>query len=238
MSPQSKLTLSYIQTATFTKGLIDRYKKISTIKNYYLWRFIDYNDSKLEEQLITRSENKCELCEAETSLRRYSVLPQKNATAENTILICDNCRAQIEKTAATDLNHLRCLTTSIWSAVPAVQVVTWRMLNRLKENSWAADALDMMYLDDENLAWAQAGADEPSEQNEDVHRDSNGAILETGNTVVLTKTLDVKGSSLSAKLGTVVKNIRLVENNTDQIEGKIEGQVIVILTKYVRKQGS
>jgi protein PhnA len=39
-------------------------------------------------------------------------------------------------------------------------------------------------------------------------------------------------------MGTVVKNIRLVENNTEQIEGKIEGQVIVILTKYVRKQNS
>jgi protein PhnA len=55
--------------------------------------------------------------------------------------------------------------------------------------------------------------------------------------VVLTKSLDVKGSTLNAKMGTVVKNIRLVENNTEQIEGKIEGQTIVILTKYVRKQG-
>ena len=36
----------------------------------------------------------------------------------------------------------------------------------------------------------------------------------------------------------VVKNILLVENNTEQIEGKIEGQTIVILTKYVRKQGA
>jgi protein PhnA len=39
-------------------------------------------------------------------------------------------------------------------------------------------------------------------------------------------------------MGTVVKNIRLVEDNTEQIEGRIEGQVIVILTKYVRKQSS
>jgi protein PhnA len=43
---------------------------------------------------------------------------------------------------------------------------------------------------------------------------------------------------MNAKMGTVVKNIRLVEENTEQIEGKIEGQTIVILTKYVRKQGS
>jgi len=36
----------------------------------------------------------------------------------------------------------------------------------------------------------------------------------------------------------VVKNIRIVEDNTEQVEGKIEGQLIVILTKYVRKQNS
>jgi protein PhnA len=48
----------------------------------------------------------------------------------------------------------------------------------------------------------------------------------------------VKGSTLSAKMGTVVKNIRLVEDNTEQIEGKVDGQQIVLLTKYVRKQQS
>jgi protein PhnA len=47
--------------------------------------------------------------------------------------------------------------------------------------------------------------------------------------------LDVKGSSIKAPLGTVVKNIKLVKDNFEQIEGKIEGQTIVILTKYLRK---
>ena len=37
------------------------------------------------------------------------------------------------------------------------------------------------------------------------------------------------------RLGTVVKNIRLVHDNIEQIEGKVEGQTIVILTKYLRK---
>jgi protein PhnA len=68
------------------------------------------------------------------------------------------------------------------------------------------------------------------------HRDSNNNVLENGDTVVIIKTLDVKGSSLSAKLGTVVKNIKLVDDNKEQIEGRVEGQLIVILTKYVRKQ--
>jgi protein PhnA len=72
----------------------------------------------------------------------------------------------------------------------------------------------------------------------DLHKDANGHQLQNGDTVVLTKSLDVKGSSLNAKMGTVVKNIRLVPDNTEQIEGKIEGQLIVILTKFVRKQNA
>lgn len=190
----------------------------------------------MEQQLLDRSENKCELCQLAESLKLYEVLPQTGRTEDNCIMICDKCLGQIEKTEELDVKHLNCLRTSMWSAVPGVQVVTWRLLNRLKDESWATDSIDMMYMDEETLAWAQAGADEESTGSDEVHKDCNGQILEAGNSVVLTKTLDVKGSSLSAKLGTVVKNIRLVEDNTDQIEGKIEGQTIVILTKFVRKQ--
>lgn len=190
----------------------------------------------MEEQLLERSENKCELCQSADPLKLYKVLPQTSSTEDNTVVICDKCRGQIEKTAELDPKHLNCLRTSIWSAVPGVQVLTWRLLNRLGNESWAADSMDMMYMDDETLAWAKAGLEDDSEALNDVHKDCNGQVLEAGNSVVLIKTLDVKGSSLSAKLGTVVKNIRLVENNTDQIEGKIEGQTIVILTRYVRKQ--
>jgi protein PhnA len=153
-------------------------------------------------------------------------------------MICDTCRAQIEKKAELISSHWNCLTESMWSEVPGVQVVAWRMLNRLKNESWAADNLDMMYLDDERLAWAKATGDHDNDGSVDLHKDCNGQVLQSGDAVVLTKSLDVKGSTLNAKMGTVVKNIRLVEDNTEQIEGKIEGQVIVILTKYVRKQSS
>lgn len=190
----------------------------------------------MEQQLLDRSENKCELCQSAEPIKLYEVLPQSGRTEDNCIMLCEKCKGQVEKTEELDVKHLNCLRTSMWSAVPGVQAVTWRLLNRLKDESWATDSLGMMYMDDETLAWAQAGADEDSAGPDEVHKDCNGQILEAGNSVVLTKTLDVKGSSLSAKLGTVVKNIRLVDNNTDQIEGKIEGQTIVILTKFVRKQ--
>ena len=191
---------------------------------------------KLEEQLLKRSENKCELCTAATSLKLYEVQPQQNSDADDCIILCDKCRAQIDKKEELDSRHWNCLTTSMWSEVPAVQVLSWRMLNRLKQESWAMDSLDMMYLDDEKLEWAKASGDHENDSAVELHKDCNGHVLQTGDSVVLIKSLDVKGSTLNAKMGTVVKNIRLVENNTEQIEGKIEGQVIVILTKYVRKQ--
>jgi protein PhnA len=189
------------------------------------------------EDLRKRSENKCEICQSGNNLKAYEV-PQSGDNKDTEILICAKCEAQIEKKEDLDKAHWNCLTTSMWSEVPAVQVVSWRMLNRFRNESWASEALDMMYLDDEKLAWAKASGDHENDSSVDLHRDCNGATLQTGDTVVLTKSLDVKGTTLNAKLGTVVKNIRLVPDNTEQIEGKIEGQVIVILTKYVRKHGN
>jgi protein PhnA len=191
---------------------------------------------KLQELLLRRSENKCELCKSEANIELYEVPPQSNTTEENCIMICDKCSAQIEKKEELDNSRWTCLSESMWSEVPGVQVVSWRMLNRLRNESWAMDNLDMLYLDDERLAWAKATGDHENDATVDLHKDCNGQVLQTGDSVVLIKSLDVKGSSLNAKMGTVVKNIRIVENNTEQIEGKIEGQVIVILTKYVRKQ--
>jgi len=192
---------------------------------------------KLEAALLNRSENKCELCGSADDIQVYEVQPQDNSNAENSIIACKVCRNQIDKKAELDQEHWKCLTGSMWSEVPGVQVVAWRMLNRLRTESWAADQLDMLYLDDEKLAWAKATGDHENDGSVDLHKDANGNILQQGDTIVLTKSLDVKGSTLNAKMGTVVKNIRLVPDNTEQIEGKIEGQTIVILTKYVRKQG-
>ena len=193
---------------------------------------------KLEDKLIQRSAGKCELCGAEATLKLYEVLPQDGKIADNCIMICSKCLGQVEKKEELDSSHWKALSETMWSEVPGVQVIAWRMLNRLRSESWAADNLDMLYLDDEKLTWAKATGDHESDATVDLHRDANGAVLQNGDTIVLTRSLDVKGSTLNAKMGTVVKNIRLVEDNTEQIEGKIEGQVIVILTKYVRKQGS
>lgn len=190
----------------------------------------------LDSTLVARSNQHCELCVASSSLSTYSVLPQTKADETNTFLACNKCLEQLEGKVALDANHWRCLASTIWSEVPGIKVVAYRILHQLNSESWAQDLLDSMYLDDETLAWAKAGLKEEERGTDVAHIDSNGNQLLAGDSVVLIKSLDVKGSTINAKMGTVVKNIRLVENNNTQIEGKIDGQVIVILTKYVRKQ--
>lgn len=65
-------------------------------------------------------------------------------------------------------------------------------------------------------------------------KDCNGAILENGDSVLLTKDLKVKGCSLNLKRGTVVKKIRLT-SNPDEIECKIGNSQIVLKTCFIKK---
>ncbi len=190
---------------------------------------------KIQKELQKRSNSTCELCGATNDLGVYEVPPTSTASVENSLLACGTCVEQIENPEKVDVNHWRCLNDSMWSQVPAVQVMAWRMLNRLRSEGWTLELLDMLYLDDETLAWAKATGEGQNEEEKVQHLDSNGAVLQTGDTVVLIKTLNVKGSSLTAKRGTSVRRISLVHDNPEQIEGKVDGQQIVILTKYVKK---
>jgi len=190
-----------------------------------------------QQELQQRSGNQCELCSTITNLTAYEVPPARNLGADGFIYIDGKCLAQIDKKEEPDAAYWQnILPTSMWSEVPAVQVVSWRMLNRFRDEGWAADALDMIYLDDALLEYAKLTGDHTGDAGVQFHKDSNGNILQQGDTVMLIKDLDVKGSTLNAKVGTAVRNIRLVHDNTEQVEGKIDGQLIVILTKYVKKQ--
>lgn len=122
----------------------------------------------------------------------------------------------------------------MWSEHKPIQVMAWRMLSRLKAEGWPQDLLDMMYLDEETLELAKATGEGVDDSNKIVHRDVNGVILEAGDSVVLIKDLKVKGSSMVAKQGTAVRRISLDHNNSEYIEGKVDGQHIVI-TQYVKK---
>ncbi len=189
----------------------------------------------IEEELQTRSESTCELCGTPENLLVYEVPPVKEMKAETCVLICATCQEQIDSPEKTDPNHWRCLNESMWNPVPAVQVMAWRMLQRLKGEGWPAELLEVMYLDESTLVWAAATGAGESQEAEVQHKDSNGAILQSGDTVVLTKDLNVKGANFAAKRGTAVRNISLVHDNPEQIEGRVNGQQIVILTQFVKK---
>ncbi len=187
------------------------------------------------QTLKDRSNSSCELCNATDQLSQYIIPPSLNENVDSCVLVCKNCLDQIEGNLEMDINHWRCLNDSMWSEHIAVQILAWRMLQRLRHEGWPKDLLDMMYLDDDALALARATGEHEEEANKIIHRDSNGVFLESGDNVVLIKDLKVKGSSMVAKQGTAVRNIRLDHENAEYIEGKVDGQQIVIITKYVKK---
>jgi len=88
--------------------------------------------------------------------------------------------------------------------------------------------LGLLYLEDEAQAWAEA---------EDAvkHIDRNSAVLTASNTVTLIKYLSVGGGGFMANRVTAVRNISLVPENAEHIEGCISGQQIVILAEFVKK---
>lgn len=186
----------------------------------------------VEQTLEARSEGKCELCGATEGLAVYEVPNSPCDGADAAVYACETCKTQLEDADQVNANHWRCLNDSMWSEVDAVKVVAYRMLNQLRGEGWPQDLLDMMYLEDDVKAWAEAGA---PDEDAVVHKDSNGAVLENGDTVVLIKDLKVSGGGFTAKRGTPVRNIRLVADNEAHIEGRVNSQLIVILTEFVKK---
>ncbi len=186
------------------------------------------------EDLKKRSNNACELCGATNELDVFEVEPSKGI-AYDSAYICATCKDQIENPDNVDVNHWRCLNDSMWNENDAVKVLAWRMLNRLRGEGWTQDLLDMMYLEDDTLKWAKATGEDEDESEKIIHKDSNGAILNAGDSVVLIKDLKVSGGGFTAKRGTAVRRISLDHENPNHIEGRVEGQHIVILTQYVKK---
>ncbi len=80
------------------------------------------------------------------------------------------------------------------------------------------------------VATVASGGDEAR-----VVRDANGNLLQDGDSVTVIKDLKIKGSSLVVKVGTKVKNIRLVDGDHD-IDCKIDGiGAVGLKSEFVRK---
>jgi protein PhnA len=134
-----------------------------------------------------------------------------------------------------DTKHWFCLQQSAWSGDPAVQVVSWRLLQQLQGEGWAQDLLGMLYLEDEVLDWAQAGGMSDGEDEIAPTFDGNGNQLNDGDSVTLIKDLDVKGTSFVAKRGTLVRNIRLIPGDQANIEGRVNKIVLVLKTCFLKR---
>jgi protein PhnA len=115
----------------------------------------------------------------------------------------------------------------MWSENPAVQVMAYRLLTELGSQ----DLLEMMYLEPEVEAWAKEGIKEDVEPT----RDANGTILNEGDSVSIIKDLVVKGAGFTAKQGTTVKNIRMVDGDPTHIQGKVNGSTIFIISAFLKK---
>ncbi len=192
----------------------------------------------LLDELAARAGGACELCRSPEALAPFPVPPESDGSAAQSVLLCERCRTQIDDPSTMESAHWAPLAETMWTQVPAVQVLAWRMLRRLRREAWASELLEMLYLDDDTRAWAESepepavGGDPADEVR---HHDAHGAPLATGDTVILIKDLPVKGAGFTAKRGTAVRNIAVVADNPAHIEGRVEGQRIVILTEFVKK---
>lgn len=187
-----------------------------------------------EKVLMDRSNSKCELCTSTENLSIYEI-PDSPADVNETdrsILLCDSCLDQVKNPS--NANHWRCLNDSMWTPVPAVQVMAWRILNSIKAEDWPQDLLEMLYLEDDLKAWAEAGNQDSDSAESEATVDSNGTVLNEGDTVTLIKDLVVKGANFTAKRGTVVKGISL-SDNPKHIEGRVNGTRIVLVSAFLKK---
>lgn len=182
----------------------------------------------INQKLKERNQGSCELCNTNTATQEFVVSPKNGDSIEHQVAICETCSDKMNK--ENEGFYWRCMEGSIWSPEPSVQALGYRVLYKYKNEDWANELLTSVDLSEDVINWAMDAF-----QTKDLHKDAFGNILENGDNVVLTQALNVKGTNFTASKGTVVKRIKLVHDNTDQIEGKVNEQTIVILTKFVKK---
>jgi protein PhnA len=187
----------------------------------------------LENILQERSGGQCELCPSSEKLGVFQSRPKESENESNCAYLCEFCRSQFDKIDDLTPEHWRCLNNSMWSEHPVVQVLAYRMLSFLRNEGWAQDLLEQLYLDEENLAWAKEGIPEDSGAQKPT-LDSNGNKLADGDSVTLIKDLDVKGAGFTAKRGTLVKKISITDDPT-HIEGRVNGVQIFLKTCFLKK---
>jgi len=71
-------------------------------------------------------------------------------------------------------------------------------------------------------------------EDEIIVKDSNGNVLKEGDSVILVKSLPVKGTQLTLKKGMVIKNIRLTDDPA-AVECKVDKTKLVLKTEFLKR---
>lgn len=102
-------------------------------------------------------------------------------------------------------------------------------------------SLENTYPDGENYVCADCGHEWPivaaqtgGESDDRIVKDSNGNVLSDGDAVVLIKDLKVKGSSITLKMGSKVKSIRLVGGD-HEVDCKMDAGSFMLKACYLKK---
>ncbi len=185
----------------------------------------------LEQELHERAHGACELCGNQGSLHAFVLPFAPTDDAEGAAGLCDWCNADASTTTPLTDPRYTCLQSAVWSEIAPVQVLAWRFLHRMND-TWAVDLREQVWLDDTVRAWAELGLQ--ADDDAVVVLDSNGTRLAEGDSVTLIKDLDVKGAGFTAKRGTMVKNIHLIDDPT-HIEGRVNGMAIYLKTEFLKK---
>ena len=110
------------------------------------------------KDLARRARSKCELCETGgVKLQTFEVPPVPSEPEfDRCLLLCERCYQQASDERKFEAGeHWRCLAQTLWSDLPAVQVMAVRLLRRQADSQdWAREALDGAYLDPEVEEWA------------------------------------------------------------------------------------
>ena len=100
----------------------------------------------LDAAIRSRAGDKCELCSSTDGLAAREVPPQADENSERHVLVCGTCSSHLQAGTGDD-QHWFCLREAVWSDVPAVQVMSWRILSGMPAQEWAADLLSQDILD-------------------------------------------------------------------------------------------
>jgi len=114
--------------------------------------------SRFAKDLVRRSRSHCELCGKNgVKLEAHEVPPlPEEPMVDACVFICEGCHRQVDHPKNIMPTYWRCLNNALYSEVPAVQVLSFRLLKHLvaKGEHWAEELMEHAYLDPEIEEWA------------------------------------------------------------------------------------